>query len=669
MSLIDENLKLDIDKQLGVKNEPSAYMPSEEEKAIRSMIIRHFTLGNQNMYTPRVEFNDLATIYRDQVDQMAFNTYQPNNGDPAPGDVINGWRSRAIKPIVRNKCISTGAHILARMAFPKVFAKNNQDEEQKDAALVMESLMEYANEQANYLENSLYAVIQAEVAPACIVHTEYSEVYREVKREKGEDGKWKKEKICDETLSGFKDSIVPVDQLYIENFYERDIQKQGWLLWRRVQSFSLLETKYKELYPEKWKYVRPGLQLLYNDANNQFYYVYDPNMRPYMCEEVIYWNKSMDLRIILVNGVMLTDHDCPNPRYDKQYPFAKFGYEQINSRCFYYKSLAFKTSHDAAIVNTLYPMIIDGTYLNVMPPLINQGGEAIGSDVIIPGAVTTLSDPNASLTAIKASSDLNSGINALFKVEQSIEESSKVDVFPAGGGKLTAYEVAKREQERNTELKFFVNMIGSYVRQLGELRKGDILQYLTIADVKEIIGKDSWELVYKKFLLPNKVSDGKKKTRKIKFDSSLPLEPQTEEQQLELSYETLKMAGGHKGDTELYRVNPEIFRALDFKTTISDDVLNPLSQEVERAFSLEEYDRAIQNPLVDQEQVTRDLLLGAYQKTATNVDKYIKKAEPMQAAGGMPTGAPQDLASIIASKVAGGSEKPNLMQLPPEMTN
>ena len=79
---------------------------------------------------------------------------------------------------------------------------------------------------------------------------------------------------------------------------------------------------------------------------------------------------------------MLTDFDNPNPRQDKLYPFDKFGYEPINNRFFYYKSLAFKLQHDADIINTIYQMVIDGTFLAIFKPMVNVGGEIIASDVI-----------------------------------------------------------------------------------------------------------------------------------------------------------------------------------------------------------------------------------------------------------------------------------------------
>ncbi len=407
------------------KYEVSQYQPTPDEMDMRSTIIKHFGLGYVTMYTPRVEFNDLCVLDRMQIDQMSWNTYQPNNGGPMWGDELNAWRSRALKPIVRNKCISIAAHATARLIFPKVFAYDELSDTQEDAAQVMRDLMEWTADQANYSNTSLRAVITALTDPVSIVYTEYGEVYRDVKREKV-NGQWKREKMLDETLSGFKDEMCPADEMFIENFYETDWQKQGWLIRRKVYGYQLGEAKYKNQY-KNWKYVRPGVQLIYNDANQSFYQVYDPNMRQWDVEEVTYWNKSMDVKIVMVNGVMLTDYDNPNPRNDKLYPFSVFGYELINNRCAYYKSLAFKLQQDANIVNTLYPMIIDGTYLQIFPAMIQTGGTMIGSDVIVPGAVTNLEDNNADLRVVQSTNvnGLKVGFDTLQAVDESLQESAE----------------------------------------------------------------------------------------------------------------------------------------------------------------------------------------------------------------------------------------------------
>lgn len=614
-------LRTAVDKQGRISDDVAPYSPTDAEKSVRAMILRHFVLGTTNAYTPRVEFNDLSLVLRDQYDQMEFNTYQPNNGEPWAGSPQSAWRSRAIRPIVRNKAMSIAAHATARLIFPKIFAYNEDSESQEDAAIVMEDLMEWSGDISNYPFTALMRVITALSSPASIGYTEYGEVTRLVKVEKNPDGTWKEERIRDEAYPEFMDCVVPVDQLYIQNFYEPDIQKQGWLIWRKVYSFSEAQNKYNGVY-DNFQYVRPGVQTIYDDANRTFYYVYDPNMRQEDVEEIVYWNKNLDLKIILVNGIMMTECDNPNPRRDKMYPFDKFGYEPINNRFFYYKSLAFKLQHDADIVNTLYQMVIDGTYLSIFKPMINVGGEIIASDVIVPGAVTTFSDPNSDLRAINVGSDLKSGLETLSVVEKSIAESSQSEqqAGQPSGGTQTAYEISQLEQNANTVLGLFLQMIAKHVKDFGKLRVGDILQYLTMPDVVNITGDP--ELTYKTFAIKSPTK-GVGTPKQIKFDKDMPGDI-TLDEYMNLSFDLLEEEKDKK--LEISRVNPELFRELKYITAISPDVMNPKSEDLERAYDLETFDRMVAAPpgMFDPE-ATAKLLLNSDPRTKKDPDKYVAK--------------------------------------------
>ena len=52
-------LRLNRNEKGEVMDEISSYVETPEEKDVTAMILRHLVLGNVNMYTPRVEFNDL----------------------------------------------------------------------------------------------------------------------------------------------------------------------------------------------------------------------------------------------------------------------------------------------------------------------------------------------------------------------------------------------------------------------------------------------------------------------------------------------------------------------------------------------------------------------------------------------------------------------------------
>ena len=57
---------------------------------------------------------------------------------------------------------------------------------------------------------------------------------------------------------------------------------------------------------------------------------------------------------------------------------------------------------------------------------------------------------------------------------------------------------------------------------------------------------------------------------------------------------------------------------------------HPSSENVKKAMNLEAYDRAIANPLLDQEAVTRALLLRSYDATKDDPDRFISKCPKPQ---------------------------------------
>lgn len=615
----------------------SAYTPDDDSRDRLAMVRGDFTSAYTLMYRPRREFNDLSLIVRTATDQMAWAVYQPNDGDNLAGNDLNGWRSNAVRPIVRNKVFSVASHVASRLLVPEMSAFDDESNEQKDAAEVMSDLMEYItfSTNATYLDVSLQAIIAALVVPVSIVWTEYNEVYRTVKRDKKEDGTWNTELMLDEDLSGFRDESIPCEQLFIQDFYQPDIQKQGWLIRRRVRPYTLMQELYQGLEP--FQYVRPGVQVLFNDANQQFYEAYDLTMRQDECEEIIYLNKALDLRLVVVNGVLLSDPNTPNPREDKLYPVVAFGYEYLrpNGDCFYYKSLAFKTMPDDKIVNTLYPMIIDGTYLAIMPPMVNVGGEIITSDVIAPGAVTTFTDPNSDLRPLAVQNqNLQAGMDALFKVESNITDDAFQPLMqgdmPEGGGNITADTMQRMEANAKLMLGPFVDMTAKYVKQMTRLRIGDVKQYLTLPQVAAIEGSANQDLVYKTFILPQGTTRGTSK--RIKFTSDTPDQPISKADHLKESYKVLQQEKDSPSKHSLALVNPTLFRNLKYLARVNPQNA-PLSEEIESSWNLTVYDRMVAAPpgMYDP-QATAELLLKASPTTKRHPDKYLPQpgSQPVQ---------------------------------------
>jgi hypothetical protein len=330
---------------------------------------------------------------------------------------------------------------------------------------------------------------------------------------------------------------------------------------------------------------------------------------------------------------------------DKKYPFTKGGFELINEgKFFYYKSLVNKLGPDEEVVQTVYRMLIDGTYLQLMPPGIVFGDEAITSSIVAPGTITTLGD-TAKFQKLDIGADLNAGMQMLQKVEGSMSESSvsnPADSQNNGSQQpVTAYQLSVQEQNARTILGLFGQMIGFLVKDLGELRVSDILQFLTIGDVMNTVD-DADKLKFRSFLIPDKNVDGKVKTRNIKFSLDMPDKPLSAEEHYNHSMDILKEEGGLASDRQLLKVNPDLFRKLKYKIKVDRNVVTPPSENVKKALNLEEFDRLIQLPFIDQQQVTKDLVLNSYATTKGNPDKYFKQS----------TGT--DLGSLIGANGAPG---------------
>ena len=604
----------------------SAYTPNEVEKVAINSFLKDFRQSWQTMHLPRPEFNDMSLYQRHIVDMLAFNTYQENDGNPMMEDRLGGWKSNAIRPIIRNKAISIAAHMTSRLLVPKIFAYNDADDEQEESARVMSYLVDWAREQANYPHMALFRVIAALYSPISWGYSEYVEVYRKVRNDNGGF-----KEVLDEDESGFKHLPISTDQVYFPNFYERDCQKQDFIIMRRIISYDKFKAKYPESRYPNAKHVTPGIVVVMDDANRGFYQVYDPHMRGEEVEEVIRWRKNarndveVDSRMVMVNGVML--EMCANPRADHQFPFDAFYYLPINERCIAGKSLVFALQSDTTIVNTLYQLYIDGEYLKRFPPVITTGSDKVGVDVFVPGLNLAFADENVKINPINnVVGDSVSIVNALEKVEASVSESSQGNIQQGQetpGTPSTAYEISRIEQNASTVLGLSLKfMAGSHIIPYGKLLVSDVLQYMTIPDAEKIVGNDG--LIYKTFYAKEPGVAGKQ--NKVSFDSTMP-DTMTDEEKMDMSFKLLEAQGGMNSSTTLWKVNPVLFREFKYTFAIDADVLNPRSAELSRAFSIELFDRAIAHPETFDSKEIGKILLSTDPVTSKNPDSYMAKLQ------------------------------------------
>jgi hypothetical protein len=635
----------------------SSYKPTDLEKEVICLINKDYAHGHKILNLPLEEFNHLSIIQQINEDRKSFNAYvAPRSDNPD-----ESWRAQTIRPIVRAKLISIAAHVTANLIIPRVFAQNTNDDEDKAASQVFGDLMDWAIHNSNYEKQFISAVITALVDPIVYVNQDFKKVMRTVKR-MNDDGTYTKEEMLDEVLSGFQTSIMHAQDVYFADLREPEIQRQRFIIHRKNMDFSLAQELYGN-HPN-WQYVRPGVQTFYVDGEATFYDQGDDSLKDTQVEVVKYWNRLKDMEVTAVNGVLMCNPERPIQRDDKRYPIAKTGYEPINDGQFFvYKSAANKIGYDEELINQLYNYVMDGTFLSLMPPLALYGQEDVdGPSVMIPGAVTNFRG-DTKMEAIAPRADIRGGMEAINMAERSVAESTQ-DAQQQGvgqGGRQTAYEVATLEQNAKVQLGLFGKFIGFLVRDIGELMLGDIVQHITVAEMQDVSSLED-PLKYKSILVPDRVEGGKSFTRKIQLsDDMLGSENKSQDELYQDSLALLEEEG-MDGDVRIAKVNPELLRKMKTTVIVSPDQLTPKSKSLEKALGMEMYDRAIGNPIVDIDAVTRDFLFEPFK--AGSSDKYIKKGgqNPMGAQNVNEMGAvetPQGVSENLTGQMTGSNSLKN----------
>lgn len=602
----------------------SEYKPTREVIDFTKKVKQDYFIGYTINNTPYKEFND-KTLFGIMADnQSKFNAFMSEGS----GDPEESWRWNGTRPITRNKVISIAAHVTASIIYPKVFAQNDADEEDKDAGEVMGDLIKWNINNSKYDISFLFGVIAALVNPVSYFHVDFIERMQTIK-ERGSNGEITKSEVIDEVLSGIKLYTIPPDEMLIANAYEFELQKQRFLIRRRFIEYDDAEAIHGK--HEHFIYVTAGIKTIYDEASDTFYDQTDEDM-PTMVEEATYFNRREDTEAVFVNGIYLGDKDVDaNPMKHRdnknrpRYSYVKFGYEPIDEkRFFFYKSMVSKIAPDQSLIDTMWRMVMDGTFMAVMPPLgLSGAGERTPTSIMMPGAVSNFPE-GTEVHNLRPSSDLNAGWAALQGIEDSIAEGSQADIrqgIPEKGQK-TAFEVGKIERNAVIQLGIFGKMIKDAVECLGDLFIDLIIHFQTIGEVGEITGGET-QMKFRTFLLPDEMDNGKKVTKKIQFSSNLVGERFTDGQIEKLGRKIMKEEGGFDASTRIFMVNPELFSKLKFKIVVGADIIAPKNEAYDKAMKLEAYAQGRDNLFIDQEAWTRDFLVEPLAKGET--EKYMKK--------------------------------------------
>lgn len=551
----------------------SAFAPPEDVKNLTQRVSQDngvaFSLQNKAL----TEFNDYSLLQRADIDQKRWNAYRA----PPSMDVDEAWRWNGIRPITRNRIIGIVAQMTARIVIPAPYAQNDQDELDVSVAQIMRDLMEYNIRNSNYVDNYIMWITDALVNPVAYLGVGFFEAMQTIKEEN--EGKVTKKDVLDGVVSGFQTFNIPLDEIFIGNFYQKQLDRQRFVIRRRYINYD--EAKALKSDHKNFEYVQPGIKTVFNAADSLFYDAVD-EMLSTLVEEVTYYNRLEDMEVLFMNGIYVGDNDTEanlikhrDNENRPKYNFGVLGYEDISSRFFFYKSAAWKLGDDDELVIRTEQLLADAVFLETMTPTVTTGQGQMSEAIMIPGKNTAFENPNVRVEPIKLGSSLSSAFNLLLKKERDMSESSQDPMMTGVQTQpKTASEAMLMAQNAKIALGRFGNMLVSSLKKVGGLMIDVILRHQTIGDIEETGDGESVQR-FKTFILTN--SGDEKLNKKIVFKPEMMGNEITEEDEMKKSYEMLSEEGGIDSTNRISEVNPEAWRKLKYFLSVDTEELLPLS--------------------------------------------------------------------------------------------
>lgn len=616
-------------KRGAIENPKSQYQPSVEVRELTALVRDAYQDGENTLNTPLREYNNRSIT---EQENQAREQWLAHPDAPYEGE--DDWRWNGRRPISRNRAISIAAHLTSELIYPKSFAQNDDQEEDKTAAYTMDALVEYHIRNSEYETAFLFGVIGSMVSPINYFKIEYSQDYQEA----WQGGEYKK--VLDDVFSGFQYSLKPIDEILFSNPYVYSWQKQDWVIERERVSYEEMYGKFGT--HENWEHVVQGRLCMVTDDG--FFYDVD-DINDGLVGHVKYKHRKTDCEIDFVNGIYLSNSNTAfNPFYHRtnkdkpEYDTVKFGFEPIDSMRFVgYKSLMDKMENDQDAVDREWQDYFDASRLATFPPSVTMGAGRVDSSVVTPSGITEIGK-DAKFTPLQISNPAAAAA-AVREAERSATESS-IDPLASGsqqGAQKTKAEALILQENANVVMGPTARMIAIMVRDVGRLMVSDIARFETVGQAGEIVG----EMFYKSFALPNRVREGKKKTTYVKFTDAFAGRKMTKEEKEMEEYKLMDEAGD---DKELILANPAVFANLTFNVSVDPEQLMGRNSRTERAFKIAAYDKAIANTLVQQDpeaqlNITRDFLFepimgGDASKYLPNLSKLVPPGG--QGAGGYP---------------------------------
>ena len=546
------------------------YQPNPSEREAWMTVLQRITESRIVVWRNYNQFNN-----RTLFDAIDDNTKRWN-GYVVPTDLVGGNPSSNIfLNFTRNTIISYLSKVGMQLPEPKILAVNKKTNVvNKHLANVLKDLNDYSLNQENGPARLLEVALETAIKGTGIVYEGYMKSEQKMKTPiyfRAEDGKMI---YANDTRTIYDDcyqKIIPLEDFYISNPYEPNLQMQPFVIWKRITTYD--EAYWEFHHYKNWNYVRPGAYALTQEPTTFYRNKLYTELNQSQVEVLRYYNRRENQHIVTINGIVM--YDGPIPFKDGKYPFAKYICEPFDNFFFWGMSMGQKFMGEQDTMNTDINMMLDKMYGGLLPyGLSSDLDDLIEDDTLAPNKIRKVGDINK--WKFDTLPGVNAGEQAMFQTILNLaKENSGIsgggDAYSPRGGKLNVRQVLLQQQEAMQKITFPMNFLEDGERDRTELRINHLLQFYSIPRIQRVLGKSGKEvesLFYRDVKLSDvTLSNGKKGSRVIKLIDG-DLNPD-EKQRIADELSVLEETGNIQGTpTEALSVPVQMFNDYDYQIQI-----------------------------------------------------------------------------------------------------
>lgn len=565
------------------------FIPTVEERHAINKVLSEYIKGRNIM---QKSYNYLNG--RNLLDCIDDWTKRWNGYIPESSVLLDATQSQIFLNFTRNAVISYLVKVALTLAKPKFVATNKKlGIQSKVFADFLADANTYSLNAENGDSKFFSAAFETAVKGTCITYEGYMKQEQEMEVPLKYDPvtgkmKTKKEKVV--IYDDCYQKIIPIEDFFIGNPYEPDIQKQPFLLPRVITTYNEAEEEFGH-YPN-FKFVKAGAYTLVAEATTFYRNSLATDLNQDQVEILRYYNRSKNKLIIMINGIPM--YDGVIPFKDGKYPYAKAIHEPFGNDFFWGASLVNKIMGEQDLKNMVFNMAVDKAQGALLPfGLTSDLDDLVEDEILAPNKIRKVGDINK--WKFDTLPGLSPGDVQMMEIIDKELNANSGDALGAGntstprGGKLPARQVLLQQQASMQKLGFSTTYLEDYELERTKLRVSHILQFYSIPKLQHVTGVDGDQmnkLVYRDIVLHNtKLKSGKVGNKVIKLTGKMNKDDRS---QMGDQLSVIEAMGDHAGTpTEALAVDTSTFSDYNFDVQIIKNSTYEKNQILEQSSRME----------------------------------------------------------------------------------